>query len=88
MRAGDVYYFCGSRMQYCTCTYRWNIAGWNKAIVLWGYVLLTALGVQQLLVQLVLEGLLPGEGITQDRIGRPPPVQLRGYNTNAAGGGL
>jgi hypothetical protein len=59
--AGDVYYFCGSRMQYCTCTYRWNFSGWNKAITLWAYVLTTALGVQRLLVQLVLQGLLPGE---------------------------
>lgn len=63
--AGDVYYFCGSRMQYCTCGYRWNLAGWNKAIVLWGYVLTTTLGVQRLLVQLVLQGLLPGEQLQQ-----------------------
>jgi hypothetical protein len=48
-------------MQYCKCAYRWNLAGWNKAIVLWGFVLTTALGVQRLLVQLVLQGLLPGE---------------------------
>lgn len=59
--AGDVYYFCGSRMQYCTCSYRWNLAGWGKAAVLWAFVLSTAFGVQRLLVELVLQGLLPGE---------------------------
>lgn len=66
--AGDVYYFCGSRMQYCTCTYHWNLSGWNKAIVLWSFVLTTALGVQRLLVQLVLQGLLPGKHLS------PPAV--------------
>lgn len=56
-------------MQYCTCTYRWNLSGWNKAITLWGFVLTTALGVQRLLVQLVLQGLLPGEQLS-------PPAAL------------
>lgn len=59
--AGDVYYFCGSRMQYCTCSYRWNLAGWGKAAVLWAFVLSTVFGMQRLLVELVLQGLLPGE---------------------------
>jgi hypothetical protein len=59
--AGDVYYFCGSRMQYCTCTHRWNLAGWAKAGALWAFVLCTTLGVQRLLIEVVLQGLLPGE---------------------------
>lgn len=60
---GDVYYFCGRRQTYCTCGYRWNLAGWGKAIALWSYVLTTAMGVQRLLIQLVLQGLLPGEEV-------------------------
>lgn len=59
--AGDVYYFCGSRMQYCTCTHRWSLAGWAKAGALWAFVLCTTLGVQRLLIEVVLQGLLPGE---------------------------
>lgn len=58
---GDVYFFCGPKMQYCTCNFRWNIAGWYKAFVLWNFVLSTALGVQRLIIQLGLCGLLPGK---------------------------
>lgn len=58
---GDVYFFCGSHMEYCTCSYRWNTAGWVKAAVLWNFVLSSALGLQRLLIQLGLKGLLPGE---------------------------
>ena len=47
-------------MQYCTCAFRWNLAGWHKALVLWSFVLSAALGVQRLAIQLGLNGLLPG----------------------------
>jgi hypothetical protein len=59
--AGDVYFFCGPQMQYCTCGFRWNVAGWAKAFILWNFVLSAALGVQRLIIQLGLCGLLPGE---------------------------
>ncbi|KIY95205.1 hypothetical protein MNEG_12756 [Monoraphidium neglectum] len=58
---GDVYFFCGRDMQYCTCDFRWNKIGWFKAAVLWNFVLSSALGAQRLLVQLALNGFLPGE---------------------------
>lgn len=48
-------------MQYCTCTHRWNLAGWAKASALWAFTLCTTLCVQRLLVEVVLQGLLPGE---------------------------
>ncbi|KAK9858813.1 hypothetical protein WJX84_002650 [Apatococcus fuscideae] len=60
---GDVYYFCGSRLQHCTCNFRWNLSGWVKALVLWNFVLSSALGLQKLLAQLGLDGLLPGEEV-------------------------
>ncbi|KDD72689.1 hypothetical protein H632_c3020p0, partial [Helicosporidium sp. ATCC 50920] len=59
----DVYFFCGRDMSYCTSSYRWNGAGWRKAVVLWNFVLSAALGVQRLLVSLLLGGLLPGEDV-------------------------
>jgi hypothetical protein len=68
--AGDVYFFCGAKMQYCTCNFRWNMAGWYKAAVLWSFVLSAALGVQRLIIQLGLKGLLPGKNtmmVTQVR---------------------
>ncbi|PNW80246.1 hypothetical protein CHLRE_08g383800v5 [Chlamydomonas reinhardtii] len=57
----SVYYFCGSRLQYCGCGFRWNGAGWAKACVLWAFVLSAVLGAQQLLITAGLGGLLPGE---------------------------
>eukprot|EP00775_Hariotina_reticulata_P013637 gene13637-13760_t len=60
---GDVYFFCGTRMQYCTCGFRWNAWGWYKAAVLWSFTLSTALGLQRLVIQLGLQGLLPGEEV-------------------------
>ncbi|WIA29195.1 hypothetical protein OEZ86_011706 [Tetradesmus obliquus] len=60
---GDVYFFCGPQMQYCTCGFRWNLAGWSKAFILWNFVLSAALGVQRLIIQLGLCGLLPGEEV-------------------------
>lgn len=57
---GDVYFFCGAKMQYCTCRFQWNLAGWHKAAVLWSFVLSAALGAQRLAIQLGLNGLLPG----------------------------
>ncbi|KXZ41740.1 hypothetical protein GPECTOR_299g810 [Gonium pectorale] len=63
MRSGwsSVYFFCGRRLQYCTCNFRWNIRGWAKAIVLWQFVLSATLGAQQFILQAGLGGLLPGE---------------------------
>lgn len=57
---GDVYFFCGRRLQYCTCNFRWNGLGWAKATVLWNFILTAALGAQRLLIQVGLNGLLPG----------------------------
>ncbi len=57
---GDVYFFCGTAMQYCTCNFRWSLLGWYKAGVLWSFVLSAALGVQRLAMQAGLNGLLPG----------------------------
>ncbi|GFR51567.1 hypothetical protein Agub_g13903, partial [Astrephomene gubernaculifera] len=57
----SVYYFCGSRLQYCTCGFRWNLYGWMKAAVLWVFTLSATLGAQQLIIQAGLGGLLPGE---------------------------
>ncbi len=39
----DVYYFCGSDLQYCTCDFTWNARGWGKALLLWNFVLTAAL---------------------------------------------
>jgi len=62
---GDVYFFCGRDMRHCSCDFRWNARGWRKAAALWSFVLSAALGAQRLLVQLGLDGFLPGEeGIT------------------------
>ncbi len=58
---GDVYFFCGRRLQYCSCNFRWNAYGWAKATVLWNFVLTAALGAQRLATQVGLNGLLPGE---------------------------
>ena len=57
---GDVYYFCGPDLRFCTCDFRWNLAGWCKALVLWNFVLSSALGLQKLAIRLGLDGLLPG----------------------------
>jgi hypothetical protein len=57
---GDVYYFCGPDLRFCTCDFRWNLAGWGKALVLWNFVLSSALGLQKLAIRLGLDGLLPG----------------------------
>ncbi len=56
----DVYYFCGRRLQYCTCGFRWNARGWAKAYILWSFVLSSAAGLQRVVIQLGLNGLLPG----------------------------
>ena len=58
---GDVYFFCGRDLRYCTCNFRWNLLGWGKAFVLWNFVLSTALGAQRFAIQVGLDGLLPGE---------------------------
>lgn len=57
---GDVYFFCGRQLQYCSCNFRWNVYGWLKATVLWNFVLTSALGAQRLAIQVGLNGLLPG----------------------------
>lgn len=38
----------------------------TQAVALWSFVLTTAMGVQRLLIQLVLQGLLPGEQQAMD----------------------
>ena len=58
---GSVYYFCGDELQYCTCSLRWNAAGWAKACFLSNFVLAAALGWQKLVIQVGLDGLLAGE---------------------------
>ncbi|CAK0750091.1 hypothetical protein CVIRNUC_001963 [Coccomyxa viridis] len=60
---GDVYYFCGSDMRFCTCDFKWNWAGWRKAFTLWNFILTTALGLQKLAIKVGLNGLLPGEEV-------------------------
>lgn len=86
---GDVYYFCGNNLQYCTCDFRWNYNGWTKAVVLWSVILSAALGIQKLIIQLFLDGLLPGEQCLifcprGSRITRPAP----GRGEGRAGGGV
>ncbi|KAK9806487.1 hypothetical protein WJX73_002224 [Symbiochloris irregularis] len=60
---GDVYYFCGTHFQYCTCDLGWNLNGYFKAVVLWNFTLSAAVGLQKLIIQTGLGGLLPGEEI-------------------------
>lgn len=72
----SVYHFCsgpssgvripgteggGESFVYCTLNFRWNMAGWRKAISLWNFMLSGALGVQRLCIELGFGGLLPGE---------------------------
>lgn len=72
----SVYHFCsgpssGARRHgfqgntesfvYCTMNFRWNMAGWRKAISLWNFMLSGALGVQRLCIEIGFGGLLPGE---------------------------
>lgn len=57
----SVYYFCGPKYEYCSSTFRWNLSGWRKAIVLWNFCLSFALALQRLAIELGLGGLLPGE---------------------------
>ncbi|KAJ9531640.1 hypothetical protein QJQ45_021763 [Haematococcus lacustris] len=59
----DTFYFCGRELQYCNCNFRWNLMGWYKAYVLWSFMLTWALGVQRIIIQLGLNGLLPGEEV-------------------------
>jgi hypothetical protein len=58
---GDVFYFCGSSFQFCTCSLIWNLLGWYKAIIIWLFVVSSAAGVRHLLMSVTLGGLLPGE---------------------------
>ncbi|KAK9906901.1 hypothetical protein WJX75_009933 [Coccomyxa subellipsoidea] len=60
---GDVYYFCGEDMRFCTCDFKWNLAGWGKALTLWNFVLSSALGLQKLAIRVGMDGLLPGEEV-------------------------
>ena len=56
-----MYYFCGSKLEYCGCDMRWNTEGWIKAFILWNFVLSVSVGLQKLAIQAGLKGLLPGE---------------------------
>ncbi|CAL8462140.1 g1671 [Coccomyxa elongata] len=60
---GDVYYFCGEDMRFCTCEFKWNLAGWGKALTLWNFILSSALGLQKLAIRVGMDGLLPGEEV-------------------------
>lgn len=60
---GDVYYFCGEDMRFCTCEFKWNLAGWGKALTLWNFILSSALGLQKLAIRVGMDGLLPGAGV-------------------------
>ncbi len=55
-----MYYFCGPDLRFCTCDFRWNLAGWGKALTLWNFTLSSALGLQKLAIRVGLGGLLPG----------------------------
>ncbi|MEW5308759.1 MAG: hypothetical protein WDW38_000693 [Sanguina aurantia] len=64
---GDVYFFCGPNIEFCTCNMRWNTAGWIKALAISNFVLSAMLGVQRCALQFGLHGLLPGEEqVTRD----------------------
>lgn len=60
---GDVYYFCGEKLEYCTCDMRWNLQGWSKAFILWNFILSAAVAAQKLCIHAGLKGLLPGKAI-------------------------
>lgn len=47
-------------MRFCTCDFKWNLAGWGKALTLWNFVLSSALGLQKLAIRVGMDGLLPG----------------------------
>ena len=57
----DVYFFCGPNLEFCSCNLDWNTEGWMKAIVLWNFVLSSTLALQKLLIEVGLQGLLPGQ---------------------------
>ncbi|KAL4437436.1 hypothetical protein ABPG75_004575 [Micractinium tetrahymenae] len=59
----DVYFFCGERYQHCTAGFRWDGSGWLQALVLWNFVLSSALLAQKFVIALGLGGLLPGEEV-------------------------
>ncbi|EFN60184.1 hypothetical protein CHLNCDRAFT_133698 [Chlorella variabilis] len=59
----DVYFFCGEQYQNCSSTFRWNSRGWMQALVLWNFVLSSALLVQKFVIAWGLGGLLPGEEV-------------------------
>ena len=57
---GDVYFFCGLQMEYCTCNFKWNLQGYAKGLSLFNFVLSAALVLQKLIIHVGLGGLLPG----------------------------
>ncbi|PSC68550.1 E3 ubiquitin-ligase synoviolin [Micractinium conductrix] len=59
----DVYFFCGEEYQHCTASFRWGGSGWVQALVLWNFVLSSAVLLQKGVVALGLGGLLPGEEV-------------------------
>ncbi|KAK9818153.1 hypothetical protein WJX72_007878 [[Myrmecia] bisecta] len=59
----DVYYFCGGELELCDCDFSWKAGAWVKAAVLWNFVLSAALGLQKLIVEVGMEGLLAGEEV-------------------------
>lgn len=63
----SVYFFCGTDLQYCTCGFKWNVRGWIKAAVLWQFILSAGLGLQRLVIEVGLNGLLPGAQAAERR---------------------
>ena len=57
----DVYYFCGSKFQFCTCDFRWNRYGYAHAAILAAFVLSTATALQNVVIAYAFGGLLPGK---------------------------
>lgn len=67
---GDVYFFCASEeddASYCLpstnrmSAFHWNLRGWRKAVALWNFFLSSAVGMQRLIIEIGLGGLLLGE---------------------------
>ncbi len=79
-----MFFFCGTRMEYCNCNFRWNSRGWAKAAVLWNFTLSSALALQKLVITLGLNGLLPGApGIFFQVLKRVPCESCVGFRSCA-----
>ena len=59
----DVFFFCGDDYRYCTSGFHWNLAGLQKAIVLWSFVMSSAVGARELILLIGVGPLYPEEGV-------------------------